>query len=351
MCDGVTQGRPGMELSLFSRDVIAMATAVALTHDAFDGALMLGVCDKIVPGLFIGAALFGHLPVIFVPGGPMTSGLSNAEKARTRGLFAEGKVGRDELLACEMQSYHGPGTCTFYGTANSNQLLMEIMGLHLPGASFVNPGTPLRDALTTAAGQQIARLAAAGTGSVADIVDQRTMVNGVVGLLATGGSTNHTLHLVAIAAAAGIELAWDDFAQLSEVVPLLARIYPSGSADINHFHAAGGTAFLIGTLLDAGLLHPSTTTVAGQGLADYRREPFLAAGRLEWRDGPTASLDRDVLRPFDDPFSPEGGLRILGGNLGQAVVKVSAVAPKHRIVDRGPTACPTCTSSSRRSAC
>jgi phosphogluconate dehydratase len=333
MCDGITQGREGMELSLFSRDVIALATAVALSHDVFEGALLLGVCDKIVPGLLIGALSFGHLPAILVPAGPMTSGLANADKSRVRQLFAEGKVGRQQLLEAEMASYHGPGTCTFYGTANSNQLLMEIMGLHLPGASFVNPGTPLRDALTTAAGQQIARLAAAGAGSVADVVDQRTVVNGVVGLLATGGSTNHTLHLVAVAAAAGIQLTWDDFAQLSEVVPLLARIYPSGSADINHFHAAGGTAFLIGTLLDAGLLHPSTTTVAGHGLADYRREPFLADGRLEWRDGPAASLDRDVLRPLDDPFSPEGGLRILGGNLGQAVIKVSAVAPGHRVVE------------------
>jgi phosphogluconate dehydratase len=330
MCDGITQGRAGMELSLFSRDLIAMSTAVALSHDMFDAALLLGVCDKIVPGLVIGALSFGHLPTILVPAGPMTSGLANAEKSRVRQLHAEGKVGRDELLAAESASYHGPGTCTFYGTANSNQLLMEIMGLHLPGASFVNPGTPLRDALTTAAGEWAVALAGGGA-PIAEVVDERAVVNGLVALLATGGSTNHTMHLVAIAAAAGVELRWSDFAELSAVVPLLARVYPNGKADINHFHAAGGTSYLVGELLGAGLLHGDVTTVAGTGLGAYTTEPFIGDG-LDWRPGPSRSLDTEVLRPVAAPFAPDGGLRLLDGNLGRAVIKTSAVAPEHRIV-------------------
>ncbi|MGH3648511.1 MAG: phosphogluconate dehydratase [Micromonosporaceae bacterium] len=329
MCDGITQGRAGMELSLFSRDVVAMSTAVALSHDMFDGALLLGVCDKIVPGLLIGALSFGHLPVVLVPAGPMPSGLPNAEKSRTRQLYAEAKVGRDALLAAESASYHSPGTCTFYGTANSNQLLMEAMGLHLPGASFVNPGTPLRDALTDAAARRIVSLET----PIGELVDERAVVNAVVALLATGGSTNHTLHLVAIAAAAGIELRWDDFAELSGVVPLLTRIYPNGAADVNHFHAAGGTAYLLGELLDAGLLHASARTVAGGDLGSaYRSVPALGHGALVWRDGPVESRDRNVLRGVADPFAPDGGLRMLTGNLGNAVMKVSAVSPEHRTV-------------------
>ena len=335
MCDGVTQGRPGMELSLFSRDVIAMSTAVALSHDAFDGALCLGVCDKIVPGLLIGALTFGHLPTIFVPAGPMTSGATNAEKARVRALYAEGKVGRDALLEVEMKAYHGPGTCTFYGTANSNQMLMEVMGLHMPGAAFVHPNTPLRDALTKAAAHQVAGI---GAGSNAYtplgwVVDEKAVVNGVVGLLATGGSTNHALHLPAIARTAGIELTWDDMDRLSRVTPLLARVYPNGSADVNQFQAAGGLAFVIGQLIDAGLLHADVLTVAGAGLDRYRQEPFLEEERLVWRDAPAVSLDPSVLRPVADPFSPEGGLRLLSGGLGRAVIKTSAVAVQHRTVE------------------
>jgi phosphogluconate dehydratase len=335
MCDGVTQGMAGMELSLFSRDVIAMATAVALTHDVFDAALCLGVCDKIVPGLLIGALAFAHLPVIFVPGGPMTSGVSNQEKARIRQLFAQGKVGRPELLESEMHSYHGAGTCTFYGTANSNQALMEVMGLHLPGAAFVAPNTPLRDALTRAAAQRVAAITARSTDyrPLAGIVDERAIVNAIVMLLATGGSTNHTIHLVAIASAAGICINWDDFSELSSVVPLLARIYPNGSADVNHFHAAGGMGFLIRELLSAGLLHGDVMTVAGTGLASYTEEPWLDDGRLAWRAAPATSLDRDVLRPVSDPFSAEGGLKLLTGNLGRSVIKVSAVHELHRVVE------------------
>ncbi|MBV9508745.1 MAG: phosphogluconate dehydratase, partial [Caulobacteraceae bacterium] len=335
MCDGVTQQRPGMELSLFSRDVIAMATAVALTHDAFDAALCLGVCDKIVPGLFIGAALFGHLPTIFVPAGPMTSGLANAEKARVRGLYAEGKIGREELLDCEMQSYHGPGTCTFYGTANSNQMLMEMMGLHLPGSAFVHPDTPLRDALTEAATRRVIEIGARGAAftPMARVVDEKAIVNGIVGLLATGGSTNHTLHLVAIARAAGIEITWDDFADLSAVTPLLARVYPNGTQDVNHFHAAGGMAFIVRQLLDAGLAHADVTTVAGEGLRLYQREPFLEGGALVWREGGQASLDLDLLRPASDPFDPSGGIKLVAGNLGRAVIKTSAVKPEHRVIE------------------
>ncbi|MFS2125825.1 phosphogluconate dehydratase [Pseudomonas sp. Pseusp97] len=335
MCDGVTQGEPGMELSLASRDVIAMGTAIALSHNMFDAALCLGVCDKIVPGLLIGSLRFGHLPVVFVPAGPMPTGISNKEKAAVRQLFAEGKATREELLASEMASYHAPGTCTFYGTANTNQLLVEVMGLHLPGASFVNPNTPLRDELTREAARQAARLTPENGQFVpmAEIVDEKAMVNSVVALLATGGSTNHTLHLLAIAQAAGIQLTWQDMADLSEVVPTLARIYPNGQADINHFQAAGGMSFLIRQLLDGGLLHEDVQTVVGKGLRRYLQEPFLDGDKLVWREGPAASLDENILRPIDKPFSPEGGLRLMEGNLGRGVMKVSAVAPEHQIVE------------------
>jgi phosphogluconate dehydratase len=329
MCDGITQGEAGMELSLWSRDVIALSTAVALSHDMFDGAICLGVCDKIVPGLLIGALSFGHLPMIFMPAGPMPSGLSNNEKAKIRQLFAEGKVGRRELLAAESAAYHAPGTCTFYGTANSNQMFMEILGLHLPGASFVNPGTPLRDALTVAAAKRVTRLTAAGDDytPLGEIVDERAIVNAVVGLLATGGSTNHTLHLVAVALAAGVVIDWQDFDDLSAAVPLLARVYPNGSADVNHFHQAGGLGFLIGELLDAGLLHPGVRTVAGEGLDAYRVEARLSDGVLVWDRASVESRDRDILRPASEPFQGHGGLRLLRGNLGRAVVKTSAVKP------------------------
>ncbi|GLZ12517.1 phosphogluconate dehydratase [Actinomadura sp. NBRC 104425] len=337
MCDGITQGRAGMELSLFSRDVVAMATAVALSHDMFDGALLLGVCDKIVPGLVIGALSFGHLPVILVPAGPMPSGLPNAEKAKVRKRYAAGEIGRDELLEAEAGSYHAPGTCTFYGTANSNQLLMEAMGLHLPGASFVPPGTELRDALTDAAARRVLELTALKGDDaylpIGEMLDERAFVNGVVALLATGGSTNHTLHLVAMAAAAGIELTWDDFDELSAVTPLLTRLYPNGTADVNHFHAAGGTAFLIGELLDAGLLHEDARTVGGGTLAAYRQAPRLTPDGLTWEPGPRTSGDTDVLRPVDEPFDPQGGLRTVRGNLGRAVIKVSAVRPEHRAIE------------------
>ena len=335
MCDGVTQGQPGMELSLFSRDVIAMATAIALSHNVFDAVLCLGVCDKIVPGLLIGALQFGHLPAVFVPGGPMTSGLPNTEKARIRELHAQGKVGRKELLEAEMQSYHGPGTCTFYGTANSNQMLMEVMGLHLPGAAFVHPNTPLRDALTRAAAQRAAAITQGGDDytPIADVVDERAIVNAIVGLLATGGSTNHTIHLVAIARAAGILIDWDDFDRLSRAVPLLARIYPNGSADVNQFHAAGGMGLLIRQLLSAGLLHPDVKTVAGPGLSRYAQEPYLEQDALKWRPAPERSLEVEILADADRPFSAEGGLRLLTGNLGRAIIKVSAVKPQHRKVE------------------
>ena len=335
MCDGVTQGRPGMELSLFSRDVIAMATAVALSHDAFDAALCLGVCDKIVPGLMIGALTFGHLPVIFAPAGPMTSGLSNAEKARVRGLYAEGKVARGELLKAEMGAYHGPGTCTFYGTANSNQMLMELMGVHLPGAAFVHPDTPLRDALTRAAAQ---RALAIRDGSDAyaplgRVIDEKAVVNGLVGLMATGGSTNHALHMVAIARAAGIVIDWTDFDEISRATPLLARVYPNGAGDVNQFQAAGGLAFLTRELLAAGLLHEDVLTAAGRGLSRYAQEPFLEDGKLVWKPAPEASLDLSILRPVADPFDREGGLRLVTGPLGRAVIKISAVKPEHRVVE------------------
>ncbi|MBG4741449.1 phosphogluconate dehydratase [Pseudomonas aeruginosa] len=335
MCDGVTQGEPGMELSLASRDVIAMSTAIALSHNMFDAALCLGVCDKIVPGLLIGSLRFGHLPTVFVPAGPMPTGISNKEKAAVRQLFAEGKATREELLASEMASYHAPGTCTFYGTANTNQLLVEVMGLHLPGASFVNPNTPRRDDLTREAARQASRLTPENGNYVpmAEIVDEKAIVNSVVALLATGGSTNHTLHLLAIAQAAGIQLTWQDMSELSHVVPTLARIYPNGQADINHFQAAGGMSFLIRQLLDGGLLHEDVQTVAGPGLRRYTREPFLEDGRLVWREGPERSLDEAILRPLDKPFSAEGGLRLMEGNLGRGVMKVSAVAPEHQVVE------------------
>jgi phosphogluconate dehydratase len=335
MCDGVTQGQPGMELSLFSRDVIAMATAVALSHNMFDSVLCLGVCDKIVPGLVMGSLAFGHLPVIFVPGGPMPSGMPNKEKARIRQLYAEGKASRDELLESEAASYHTAGTCTFYGTANSNQMLMEVMGLHLPGAAFVPPNTPLRDALTAAAAQRAARITALGSEYVpmARTVDEKAMVNALVGLLATGGSTNHTMHLVAMARCAGISITWDDFSDLSAVVPLLTRIYPNGSADVNRFHIAGGMAFLIRELLGAGLLHGDTATVMGPDLGAYALEPWLDEGRLAWRAAPALSGDLDVLRPADNPFSHHGGLRLLTGNLGRAVIKTSAMRAEHHVIE------------------
>ncbi|MGB6306928.1 MAG: phosphogluconate dehydratase, partial [Steroidobacteraceae bacterium] len=335
MCDGVTQGQPGMELSLFSRDVIAMATGVALAHNMFDSALCLGICDKIVPGMLMGALAFGHLPVIFVPGGPMPSGVPNQEKARIRQLYAEGKVGRDELLESEAGSYHTAGTCTFYGTANSNQMLMEVMGLHMPGAAFVPPGTPLRDALTGAAAGRAARTTALGDEylPLAHVVDEAAMVNAIVGLLATGGSTNHTLHLVAIARCAGITVTWDDFSDLSAVVPLLARIYPNGSADVNRFHTAGGMAFLIRELLRGGFLHGDTMTVMGRGLGAYAMEPWLDDGRLAWRAAPDTSGDSQVLRPLSEPFSSHGGLRLLTGNLGRAVIKTSAMKHEHHVIE------------------
>ncbi|MEN3364661.1 MAG: phosphogluconate dehydratase [Burkholderiales bacterium] len=335
MCDGITQGQPGMELSLFSRDTIAMATAVALSHNMFDSAVYLGVCDKIVPGLLIGALHFGHLPAVFIPAGPMTTGMSNADKAKTRQLFAQGKLGRDELLEAESKSYHGAGTCTFYGTANSNQMLMEVMGLHLPGAAFITPNTPLRDALTAEAGRRAVEISALGKSytPVGQVVDEKSIVNAIVALLATGGSTNHTLHLVAIARAAGIVIDWDDFSALSAVVPMLARIYPNGDADVNHFHAAGGTGFVIRELLDAGVLHEDVTTVLGQGLRSHCAEPFLEGDKVVWKPALQVSADENVLRPTTAPFSADGGMKLLTGNLGRAVIKVSAVKPQHRAVE------------------
>jgi phosphogluconate dehydratase len=335
MCDGVTQGQSGMELSLFSRDVIAMSTGIALSHGMFDAALCLGVCDKIVPGLLIGALAFGHLPTIFVPAGPMTSGLANKEKARIRQLFAEGKATREALLQCEADSYHSAGTCTFYGTANSNQMLMEVMGLHMPGSAFVNPNTPLRDLLTAAATRRAANITSLSAEylPLAIIVSEESIVNAIVGLLATGGSTNHTLHLVAMARAAGITIDWNDFSELSDAVPLLARIYPNGSADVNHFHAAGGMGFLIRELLQAGLMHEDVETIVGRGLRAYTREPWLSPEGLAWRDAPTQSGDTSVLRPASNPFSADGGLKLLRGNLGRSVIKVSAVKSEHRVVE------------------
>jgi len=335
MCDGVTQGQPGMELSLFSRDTIAMATAVALSHNMFDAAVYLGVCDKIVPGLLIGALHFGHLPAVFLPAGPMTTGISNSDKAKVRQLYAQGKVGREELLESESQSYHGAGTCTFYGTANSNQMLMEVMGLHMPGSAFITPNTPLRDALTAAGARRAVEISAQGKTyiPVGHVVDEKAIVNAIVALLATGGSTNHTLHLVAMAKAAGVVIDWNDFDALSAVVPLLARIYPNGEADVNHFQAAGGTGFVIRELLDAGLLHEDVTTVMGKGLRSHCSEPFLQGDGVVWRPAAQSSGDAKVLRPAAEPFSPDGGLRLLQGNLGRAVIKVSAVKAEHRVVE------------------
>lgn len=335
MCDGVTQGQAGMELSLFSRDNIAQATAIALSHQMFDGVVLLGICDKIVPGLFIGALRFGHIPAMFVPAGPMPSGISNKEKASVRQQFADGKIGRDELLDTEAASYHSPGTCTFYGTANSNQLLMEAMGLQLPGGSFVNPNTPLRDALTGEACRQITRITsqAGDARPVGEVIDERSIVNAIVVLLASGGSTNHSIHLVAMARAAGIRINWDDFDALSKVVPLLCRIYPNGEADINHFHAAGGAGLLFRELLAVGLLHGDARTVWGENLADFTVEPMLEDGKLAWRQAAGASLDQTVLRPASEPFAKEGGLRLLRGNLGRGVIKISAVAEEHRVVE------------------
>lgn len=335
MCDGVTQGQTGMELSLFSRDVIALAAAVSLSHNTYDAALYLGVCDKIVPGLIIAAATFGHIPALFIPAGPMTSGLPNDAKSKVRQQFAAGEVGREVLMAAEMAAYHGPGTCTFYGTANTNQMLMEFMGLHLPGASFVNPGTPLRDALTVAGVERALQITALGNDyrPVSAILDERAFVNGIVGLMATGGSTNLVLHLPAMARAAGVILELEDFATLSAVTPLMAKVYPNGLADVNHFHAAGGLAYMIGQLLGAGLLHDDTVTVAGDGLALYTREPKVQTGRVIWEDGPTATQNDRILRSAAAPFQPSGGLTQLTGNLGTAVIKTSAVDPDRHVIE------------------
>ena len=335
MCDGVTQGQDGMELSLLSRDLIAQCTAMSLSHQMFDGVLALGICDKIVPGLLMGVLSFGYLPALFVPAGPMHSGLPNKEKQRIRQLFAEGKVGREELLQAESDSYHSAGTCTFYGTANSNQVVLEALGLQLPGSSFVNPDSPLRDKLTTEASHQVARITALGNDyrPVGEIVDARAMVNGTVALLASGGSTNHTMHLVAIARAAGIVMNWDDISDLSSVVPLLARVYPNGHADVNHFHAAGGTSAMFRQLLKGGYMHADARTAWGNSFADFTQESFLDGDKLVWRESPEEPLDQEVLTTLDKPFSPEGGLRLLDGNLGRGVIKVSAVAPEHQVVE------------------
>ena len=335
MCDGVTQGQPGMELSLFSRDVIALAAGVAMSHNVFDSSLYLGVCDKIVPGLVMAAATFGHVPAIFVPAGPMPSGIPNDEKSRVRNAFATGDATREDLMAAEMASYHGPGTCTFYGTANTNQMLMEFMGLHMPGAAFVNPGTPLRDALTLAAVERAAAITALGNEyrPAGEILDERAFVNGLVGLMATGGSTNLVLHLPAMARAAGILLDLEDFADISGAVPLMAKVYPNGLADVNHFHAAGGLGYMIGELLSAGLLHADVKTIAGDGLALYAQEPKLRDGKLIWEEGTKSSLNDRILRPASDPFAVTGGLTQLSGNLGRGVIKVSAVAPERHVIE------------------
>ena len=334
MCDGVTQGAEGMELSLFSRDTIAMSTAIALSHNMFDAVLCLGVCDKIVPGLLIGALSFGHLPMIMVPAGPMSTGLSNDEKARIRQLYAEGKVGREALLDAEASAYHGEGTCTFYGTANSNQMLMEAMGLHVPGTAFVPPNGALREQLTRAAAQQVCKITALTPNytPLCDVVDERSLVNAIVTLLATGGSTNHSIHWIAIARAAGIIIDWQDFAELSEATPLLCRIYPNGKADVNHFHAAGGTGFIIAELLAAGLLHADVNTVWGKGLHHYSQAPSLAGGKLHWQQSPSISADDTVVRPCTEPFDPHGGMKLLSGKLGRSIIKVSAVKAEHRYV-------------------
>lgn len=334
MCDGVTQGMPGMELSLFSRDVIAQATAVSLSHQMFDGVICLGICDKIVPGLLIGALSFGHLPTIFIPSGPMPSGMANQQKAQIRQQFAEGKIGRDELLAGEMASYHSPGTCTFYGTANSNQMLLEALGVQLPGASFVAPDTPLRESLTNYAAKYLIGITEPGgmRKALAEVIDERAIVNAMVALLASGGSTNHSIHLVAMARAAGLLINWDDFDALSKVVPLITRVYPNGQADINHFHAAGGTTYLFSELIKHGLMYGDANSMWGETFAETLREPLLEAGNLAWRAVESTSLDTEVLTNVDKPFDAEGGLRLLTGNLGRAIIKVSAVKPDHRVV-------------------
>ena len=335
MCDGVTQGQDGMELSLLSRDLIAQCTAMSLSHQMFDGVLALGICDKIVPGLLMGVLTFGYLPAMFIPAGPMETGLPNKEKIRIRQLFAEGKLGRDELLQAESDSYHSAGTCTFYGTANSNQVVLEAMGLQLPGSSFVNPENPMRDKLTTEAAYQLARITALGSDyrPIGEIIDERAIVNGTVALLASGGSTNHSMHLVAIARAAGIILNWDDISDLSAAVPLLARVYPNGEADVNHFHAAGGTSCLFRQLLRGGFMHGDARTSWGKSFADFTQESFLDDDQVVWRESPEVPLDLNVLTTVDQPFSSEGGLRLLKGNLGRGVIKVSAVAPEHQIVE------------------
>ncbi|MBZ7932054.1 phosphogluconate dehydratase [Campylobacter sp. RM12910] len=329
MCDGITQGYDGMELSLFSRDVIAMSVAIALSHNVFDGAFYLGVCDKIVPGLLIGALSFGHLPSIFVPSGPMTSGISNDEKSKTRQLFAEGKISRDKLLESEMKSYHDIGTCTFYGTANSNQMMMEFMGLHLPNSAFINPNTSLREALVKEAANHMAQNKILPIG---ELLDERNIINAMIGLMATGGSTNHTIHLVAIARAAGIIINWDDFDAISNITPLLARVYPNGKADVNQFEAAGGLAFVINELLKEGLLHDDANTVMGQGMQAYTKNPFLINGKLIYKDGIKTSKEENILRNIENPFSKNGGVRILKGNIGRAVIKISAVKEEHQII-------------------
>jgi phosphogluconate dehydratase len=334
MCDGVTQGQPGMELSLYSRDVIALSSAIGLTHNMFDAALYLGICDKIVPGLLMSALRFGHLPAVFMPGGPMPSGISNEEKSAIRQAYAEGKIGREELLKGESDSYHSPGTCTFYGTANSNQMLMEIMGLHLPGSSFVNPHTPLRDLLNREAVRvAIENVKIGKSRSLANLFNEKTVVNGIIGLLATGGSTNHTIHLIAIARAAGIIINWDDMSELSAIVPLITRMYPNGAADVNHFHAAGGMGFVIRTLLEQHLLHEDVQTIIGQGLSAYTKEPKIANGQLVWEEGASESLNLNIIRPANDPFTLDGGIKLLQGNLGRSVIKTAAVAQEHRIVE------------------
>ena len=335
MCDGVTQGQPGMELSLFSREVIALSASVALSHNAFDAAAFLGVCDKIVPGLVMAASTFGHLPAIFLPSGPMVSGISNDKKAKIRQDFAAGLIGRDDLMKAEMASYHGPGTCTFYGTANSNQMLMEFMGLQLPGSSFVNPNTPLRDALTSAGTKRVLEVTALGNDyrPIGRILDERSYVNGIVGLMATGGSTNLVLHLIAMARAAGIVLEIEDFASISDAVPLMAKVYPNGLADVNHFHAAGGLGYLIGHLIESGHLDPDARTVWKNCLADYVIEPGLKDGELHWKPAASKSLNPRILRPSESPFSPIGGLKVLKGNLGRGIIKVSAVAAELQVVE------------------
>jgi phosphogluconate dehydratase len=335
MCDGVTQGQVGMELSLFSRDVIAMSSVIGLSHRMFDAVLNLGICDKIVPGLMMGSLRFGYLPTVFVPAGPMPTGISNDEKSQIRQAYAEGKIGRAELLKGESDSYHSPGTCTFYGTANSNQMLMEIMGLQLPGSSFVNPGTPLRDLLTEEAVKSALALSHRKefSATMAGMVTEKTIVNAIIGLLATGGSTNHTIHIIAIARAAGIIINWDDFSDLSSVIPLLARVYPNGAADVNHFHAAGGVGLVMRSLLEHGLLHDDVNTILGYGLLNFTKEPSIENGKLVWREGAKESLNTSIVRPVSDPFKPEGGIKVLKGNIGRSVIKTSAVDNEHLIVE------------------